>query len=68
MMTSVLPLMEEASSDVSVSAVPTELVQRLHDYCVQKALRADVLLLGALLVELDMASLSDQPDLPKHCV
>jgi hypothetical protein len=67
MMKTALPLMEEASSDLTFSAVQSELVQRFRDYCAQKGLRPNVLLVGALLIELDMASLPEQPDLPEHC-
>jgi hypothetical protein len=67
MMSAALPMMQESGADLKFAGVRGELIKQFVDYCGQKRLRPDVLLTGALLIELGVAAIPDDPDLPTHC-
>jgi hypothetical protein len=66
-MSAALPMMQEARSDLKFSELQTELIGRFLNYCNQKGLRPDVLLTGALLLELGIVAIPNDPDAPDHC-
>jgi hypothetical protein len=66
MMSAALSFMNEPTSNIEFNRVQPELVKQFHEYCHAKKLNAIVLLVGALLLELELVQMP-QPELPEHC-
>ena len=59
MMQAALPLMDEQASKIEIPNIDSDLVRRFNEFCESRSLREDILLTGALMIELEMAEFSN---------
>lgn len=71
MMQAAVPLMDQPSSKFEFPSIDQDLIQRVKEYCENKRLGIEVLVTGALMLELDMieesAGSASSEDFQKHC-